>query len=157
MATRFPLLIAILLPALAGAQASDLLKDAQSSDMLKGAAEGMSDALPSVLQNQLGLSKDQAEGGLGSLLSLAGENLGAVDFDKLKGMIPGASGYIDAAKNLGAVTGPLENLDGLNSALAKLGISPDVVAQFVPTVTQYLGKFGGADATRLLQKALGSG
>jgi len=157
MVTKTLFLVTVLLPALAAAQTSDLLKDAQSSDMLKSAAAGAGDALPSLLQDQLGLSKDQAEGGLGSLLSLASENLSAVDFDKLKGMIPGASGYIDAAKSLGAVSGPLKNLDGLNSALSGLGISPDTVAKFVPMVSDYLGKLGGPQAAGLLQKALGSG
>lgn len=46
---------------------------------------------------------------------------------------------------------------GLNGALSKLGISPETVAKFVPTVTSYLGKLGGPGATNLLQKALGSG
>lgn len=155
MVTKLLLLVAVLLPALAASQTADLLKDAQSSDMLKSATAGAGDALPSLLQDQLGLSTDQAEGGLGSLLSLAGENLGAVDFDKLKGMIPGAAGYIDKAKSLGALSGPLKNVEGLNTALAGLGISPDTVAKFVPVVSEYLGKLGGPQAAGLLQKALG--
>jgi hypothetical protein len=32
-----------------------------------------------------------------------------------------------------------------------------VVAKFVPTVMDYVGKMGGADATKLLQSALGMG
>jgi Protein of unknown function VcgC/VcgE (DUF2780) len=151
---RLLLLVFLTLPPLATVQTSDLLEDAQTSDVVKRGTEAMSDSLPGLLQNQLGIDKDQAEGGLGSLLSLAGENLGAADFDKLKGLVPGASGYIDKAKSLGAITGPLKNLDGLNAALAKLGISPDVAAKFVPTVTNYLGKLGGEDAAKLLQKAL---
>jgi Protein of unknown function VcgC/VcgE (DUF2780) len=146
----------ILLPLLVDAQTSDLLQDAQSSDVLKGATE-MGGSLPALLTRQLGLDQNRAEGGLGSILSLASENLDAADFDKLTGLIPGASGYIDAAKNLGAVTGPLKNLAGLNGALAKLGISPDVAAKFIPTVTDYLGKVGGGDAVNLLKKGLGTG
>jgi hypothetical protein len=149
--------IAVLSPAFASAQVSDLLKGAQDSDVAKSVSDSVTDSLPSLLQGQLGISKDQAEGGLGSLLSLASENLDVSDFDKLKGMIPGAGGYIDAAKSLGALAGPLKNLDGLNAALGKLGISPDVIAKFVPTVMDYVGKMGGADATKLLQSALGMG
>lgn len=151
------LMIALLLPGLAAAQVSDLLKSAQSSDIAKSVSDSASGSLPAMLQGQLGISEDQAEGGLGSLLSLASENLDGDDFSKLSGMIPGASGYIDSARNLGALAGPLKNLDGLNAALAKLGISPDVIAKFVPTVTDAISKFGGADATALLQKALGMG
>lgn len=152
---RLMLSILLLLPGLATAQVPDLLKSAQSSDMAKSVSDSVSGSLPSVLQSQLGISEDQAEGGLGSLLSLASENLDSGDFDKLSGMIPGAGGYMDAAKKLGALAGPLKNLDGLNAALAKLGISPDVIARFVPTVTDAISKFGGADAAGLLQKALG--
>jgi len=50
--------------------------------------------------------------------------------------VPGASGYLENAKKLGAVTGPLNNLPGLNGALGKLGMRPDTVAKFTPTVTQ---------------------
>lgn len=32
-------------------------------------------------------------------------------------LVPGDSGYLDSAKKLGAVTGPLKNLQGLNGAL----------------------------------------
>jgi hypothetical protein len=145
----------LLLPMLVNAQTSDLLKGVPSADSVKSISDSVADSLPGLLQSQLGIDKDQAEGGLGSLLSLASENLDATDLDKLKGMIPGADGYIEAAKKLGALAGPLKNLDGLNSALAKLGISPDVVAKFVPTISDYLGKLGGDDAMKLLQTALG--
>lgn len=145
----------LLLPGLATAQVSDLLKGAQSSDVVKNVSDSVAGSLPSMLESQLGISKDQAEGGLGSLLSLASENLDSADFSKLSGMIPGASGYIDAAKSLGALAGPLKNIEGLNAALAKLGISPEVIAKFVPTVTDAISKFGGGDAAALLQKALG--
>ncbi len=150
------LAVLFMLPMFASAQTSDLLKKVPSNDAVKSVSDSAASSLPGLLQGQLGISKDQAEGGLGSLLSLASENLDAGDFDKLKGLIPGAAGYIDAAKNLGALAGPLKNLEGLNGALAKLGISPDVVAKFVPTVTDYLGKLGGDDAMKLLQSALGS-
>ena len=109
------------------------------------------------MQNELSISKDQAEGGIGSVLSLAKENLSASDFSQLSGMIPGAESYLGAAKSLGAVTGPLKNMAGLNGALGRLGMSPDVVSQFVPTLTSMLGKFGGADAANLLTSALGAG
>lgn len=147
----------MLLPALANTQTSHPLEGAQSSDVLKSATEEVSGSLPGLLTSQLGIDKGQAEGGLGSVLSLASENLNTADFDKLKGLIPRASGYIDTAKSLGAVTGPLKNLAGLNGALAKLGISPDAAAKFVPAVTNYLGKVGGEDAVNLLQRGLGAG
>jgi len=47
-------------------------------------------------------------------------------------------------------------MGGLNTALGSLGISPETVSKFVPTITDYLGKLGGDDAKNLLQKAFGS-
>lgn len=89
------------------------------------------------------------------MLSLASERLSADDFDKLAGAIPGAEGYLETARQLGAVAGPLKNLADLNAALARLGIPPEVAARFVPTVTDLVGKVGGEQARQLLALALG--
>jgi len=47
------------------------------------------------------------------------------------------------------------NLAGLSSAFSKLGISPDTAAKFVPTVTDFVSKMGGADVGNLLKGAPG--
>jgi hypothetical protein len=143
---RFVLLSLLLLP---------LGAFAQSADLLDSANKAMAGGLTGSMQDRLDISKDQAEGGIGSVLSLAQENLSAGDFSKFSGMIPGASDYMGAAKSLGAVSGPLKDVAGLNGALGKLGMGPDVVSKFVPTLSDLLGQFGGADATKLLQMALG--
>jgi hypothetical protein len=106
------------------------------------------------LGKTLGLSKDQAAGGLGSILTLAQEKLAKGDFDKVAAAIPGASKYLDQAKKLGAVTGPLKNLAGLNSALGKLGIDAQTASKFVPAVTDMVSKVGGSDVGKLLSGAL---
>lgn len=121
-------------------------------DSLEKAAGG---SLSGLLQGQLGITEDQANGSIGSLLSLAGEKLSAGDFDQLAGMIPGADGYLDAARSLGAVSGPLKTLGDLNGALSALGISPETIEKFVPMVTEYLGKIGGDEAKALLGQVLG--
>ncbi len=110
--------------------------------------------LMSTLTSALGVTQDQAEGGVGSMLTLAHEKLAAGDFDKIAAVIPGASKYLEKAKALGAVTGPLVNAAGLNGALSKLGISPATAAKFIPKVTQYVGKVGGKDVGALLSNAL---
>jgi hypothetical protein len=123
-------------------------------DALKDAAPGLSAPLGSLLEGQLGVTSDQASGGLGAFLTLAQERLQAGDFDKIASLVPGASGYMDTAKKLGAVTGPLENVGGLNAALGKLGMSTETVQEFVPTVSDYLGKAGGSEVQRLLGSVL---
>jgi Protein of unknown function VcgC/VcgE (DUF2780) len=131
---------------------------AQSSmDVLKQAESIVSGPLTGMLESQLGVTSDQAAGGLGSLLTLASERLAAGDFDQLASLVPGASGYMETAKKLGAVTGPLSNVAGLNSALGRLGMSPETVAKFAPTVADYLGKVGGEETNRLLASVLKPG
>src|SRR5215813_2222984 len=98
----------------------------------------------------LGMSKDQMQGGLGSVLTLAQEKLQKGDFDKVAAAIPGASGYLDKAKSLGAVSGPLKNLGGLNGALGKLGIKPDTASKFLAQVPDIASKVGGEDVGKLL-------
>ncbi len=133
---------------------NDLTKTASAG--LDSANQAMSGSLTGALQDQLGISKDQAEGGIGSMLSLASEKLNAGEFDKFAGMIPGADKYLQSAKDLGAVTDPLKNMEGLTSALSSLGISPDTVSKFAPMVTEYLGKLGGDDMKSILGKVMGT-
>lgn len=110
--------------------------------------------LMGMLTSQLGVTEAQATGGVGSYLALAQEKLAKGDFDKIASLVPGASKYVDQAKKLGAVTGPLKNLAGLNGALGKLGMNSETVAKFVPTVTDYLGKAGGSSVQNMLATML---
>ena len=107
-----------------------------------------------VVGKTLGMSKDQMSGGLGSVLTLAQEKLKKGDFDKVASAIPGASGYLDKAKSLGAVSGPLKDLSGLNGALGKLGISPDTASKFLSQVPGIVSKLGGDDVGKLLGSVL---
>ena len=115
-----------------------------------GTALGGFAALMGMLTSQFGITESQAGGGLGSYLTLAQEKLAKGDFDWLASFVPGASKYMEQAKALGAVAGPLGNLAGLNGALGKLGFSPETASKFVPMVTDYLGKAGGSGMQSML-------
>jgi hypothetical protein len=106
------------------------------------------------LGTTLGLSKDQMQGGVGSVLKLAQEKLQKGDFDKVAAAIPGASKYLDKAKSLGAFTGNLNNLAGLNGALGKLGIGPDMASKFLSQLPDVVSKTGGEDVGKLLSGVL---
>ena len=124
---------------------------------LSGAATAQFSLDPyDLLSKSLGMSKDQLEGGLGSILTLAQEKLVKGDFDKIAAAIPGASKYLEQAKKLGAVTGPLNDLAGLNGALGKLGISPETASRFLPAVSDLVSKTAGEDVGKLLSGVLGS-
>jgi hypothetical protein len=127
---------------------------AQSLDILTRGVGAMSGSLGPLLESQLGVTADQANGGVGSILSLAQERLDAGDFAELTKLVPGASGYMDAAKRLGAVTGPLRDVSGLNAALGRLGMSAETAEQFVPMVADYLGKLGDQNTQKLLAAVL---
>lgn len=117
-------------------------------------AQGQFDAM-GLLRRTLGMSEDQMEGGLGSILTLAQEKLAAGDFDKIASVIPGASGYLEKAKELGAVIGPIGNVEGLNGALGRLGIDQETAEKFVPAVKDLVSRLGGSDVGNLLGGVLG--
>ena len=104
----------------------------------------------SQLSKQVGVSKAQAGGGLGSVLAFAREKLSGPEFDKLAAVIPGADKYLKMAKDLGAVTGNLGDMKGLTGALGNLGMNPEQSAKFPSAVTDQVGKLGGADLGKLL-------
>ena len=147
--------ITLVLPLAISAQSMDDLKKMATSDEAKSAMESMGGSLSGLLQDQLDLTEDQADGSIGSMLSLASQKLSAGDYDKFAGMIPGADKYLESAKSLGAVAEPLASLGDFNSALSSLGISPETIEKYVPMITEYVGKLGGDDATKLLSQLFG--
>jgi Protein of unknown function VcgC/VcgE (DUF2780) len=109
------------------------------------------DAPMSVLTNStgggLGLTQTQAAGGLGSVMSLASSKLPAADYASLGKVLPNADKYIAAAQNAGVLTDPITDVGRLNSAMRKLGISPDKASSMLGQVSNYVGKVGG-DSTQ---------
>jgi uncharacterized protein VcgC/VcgE DUF2780 len=112
-------------------------------------------SITDVLGKTLGVSGDQASGGVGSILSLAQNKLPASDYTKVADAVPGADKYVQKAKDLGAV--PAEGIkekSGLDAAYEKLGISPDVAKKFTPAVVDFVGKAGGSEVGGLLGSVL---
>jgi Protein of unknown function VcgC/VcgE (DUF2780) len=107
--------------------------------------------LTDMLGSKLGLSPDQAKAGVGAILAYAEGALPSTDFQKVSAAIPGAGDNIQAAKDAGAVSGPITDAAGLNTAFGKLGISPEVANQLVPAVTDYVGKMAGPETANLLK------
>jgi hypothetical protein len=107
-------------------------------------------SLSDTLGKSLGLTTDQSAGAIGSYLSYAQEKLPAADYTKVAAAVPGADGYVQKAKDLGAVSGPINNVSGLDAAFGKLGISPEVASKVTPAITNYIGKAGGSTVQGLL-------
>ncbi len=127
-----------------------------------------SDLVGSVM-SQLGLSQGQAEGGLGSLLSLAQSSLGSSDFSAISDSIPGIDGLLGAVPELdndSGMSGLLSKAGGFGESLQggamvydafeKLGISKDLAAPMVDIVKGYLDANGTSGTSDLLMKGLGA-
>ena len=139
---------AIISAALILAGCSTTETGSQAANGLKG------DPLMSVLTNStgggLGLTETQAAGGLGSVMSLAGSKLPAADYAALGKALPNADKYIAAAKNAGVLTDPIADVEHFNSAMRKLGITPDKTSRMLGEVRDYVAKVGGSPAESTL-------
>jgi len=132
-----------------------ILAGCSTTETASQAANGLKgDPLMSVLTNStgggLGLSETQAAGGLGSVMSLAGSKLPAADYAALGKALPNADKYMAAAQNAGVLTDPITDVEHFNSAMRKLGITPDKTSRMLGEVRDYVAKVGGSPAESTL-------
>jgi hypothetical protein len=122
--------------------------------------------LVDLLSSQLGVSKDQAEGGAGSIFQLAKQNLSVEDFSSIAKAVPGIDQMMGAApkvegssSTLGSISSmmgsnKLGGMAGLTSSFEKLGLNGDMVSKFTPIILDYVKNKGGEHAMNLLKGAL---
>ncbi|AMK75692.1 MULTISPECIES: DUF2780 domain-containing protein [Methylomonas] len=124
--------------------------------------------LINILVGQLGISPQQALGGVGSIFSAAQQRMSPGDFSQLSTTVPDMDRYLSSVPQqvagagsqslLGAagglMGGQLGNLANLAGSFQSLGMNPSMVSQFVPVVLQYVQDQSGAGAMSLLQHAL---
>lgn len=124
--------------------------------------------LTDLLTSRLGVSKNQAEGGAGSIFQLAKQNLSAGDFSTIAKSVPGIDQMMGAApkieKSSGTLGGissmmgnhpnKLSGITGLTSSFEKLGLNGDMVGKFTPIILDYVKNKGGEHAMSLLKGAL---
>jgi hypothetical protein len=140
----------------APAQPSSSIQSGTMATTAAGAAAGAASAagLTSTLGSSLGLSTDQASGAVGSVMALAQTKLPASDYTKVASALPGSDTYVQKAKDLGVDTSSITDMNGLNAAYSKLGISPEVGSQITPLVVNYVGKAAGPTVGGLLSSVL---
>ena len=122
--------------------------------------------LVDLLSSQLGVTKDQAEGGAGSIFQLAKQNLTAEDFSSIAKAVPGIDQMIGAAPKVEGSSGTLGGISsvmgsnklagmaGLTGSFEKLGLNGDMVSKFTPIILDYVKNKGGEHAMNLLKAAL---
>lgn len=157
-----------------GAAATNVLQSPSShgTGVINSAAGMVGQAneqgLVNLLVGQLGVSPQQALGGVGSIFSVAQQRLNPGDFSKLSQSVPGMDRYLSAVPRqtaasgssslLGAagsmMGGQVGNLANLAGSFQSLGMNPSMVSQFVPVVLQYVQNQSGPGAVSLLQQAL---
>ena len=106
------------------------------------------------LASSLGMTTQQAQGGLGSMLVIAKQRLANEDYLKIVKYIPDADEYLGVARQLSVFEQASSTATALNAAFSKLGITPEQQAKFIPAVTDYLTKAGGRDVGNLMTGAL---
>ena len=120
-----------------------------------------------MLTKNLGVTGAQAEGGTGVLLKAAQEKLGAAEFGKMLGGVPGLTDLMKKAPaagggGLGGLLGGLAGAMGGNAALianivsgfGKLGLKPDDAKKFAPIILGFLRTKVGPDVASKLESAL---
>ncbi len=146
-------------------QSVDGAQQMKDAGVTSGAAAASSGGLTETLVDKLGVSTEQAQGGAGALFKSAQGQLDAGQFAKLTEAVPEMDSLLSAApkqsSGLGAATSMLGdqgdafgNLSGLASSFNDLGLSPDMVDQFVPVVVDYVRGQGGDLTANMLQSAL---
>ena len=122
--------------------------------------------LADLLSSQLGVTKNQAEGGAGSIFQLAKQNLSVEDFASIAKAVPGIDQMMGAApkmegssSSLGKMSSmmgsnKLGGMAALTSSFEKLGLSTDMVNKFTPIILDYVKNKGGEHAMSLLKGAL---
>jgi len=120
---------------------------------------------------QLGVSDAQAKGGAGLLFKMAKEKLGAGDFAKIAGAVPGVEDMVSSAPESGGAAGALGGLGGLMSSMGgsvgqlgslasltsgfkSLNLDAAMVSKFMPIVLSFVQSKGGDGVKSLLEKAL---
>lgn len=137
---------------------------------IPGAATGQI-SLVNILTQQLGISQHQALGGAGAIFQAAQTGMDPQAFSTLSQSVPGITEMLNAApvvsNPLGGMGSGVSSLLGgagntLNSAASlaasfqQLNLSPDMVGQFIPIVTNYVQNTSGQVTANLMRSALGA-
>jgi hypothetical protein len=120
------------------------------------------------IDQKLRASEEVAEGGSGLIFNIVRDKLGAGDFNKVAGALPGITDLMKSAPGSGGVfggigklasglgggAGQLGNLASLAGGFSKLGLNSGMIGKFIPIILTFAQSKGGDAIKALLQKAL---
>lgn len=122
------------------------------------------------LASQVGVSEQQAGGGIGALMKYAQQSLDQEQFAKVANALPELAGLLESAPaidqdsttvtQLSTLLGESDTADtakklaNLHNSLDKLGLNSEQIRQFIPVVIDYAKSKGGDAIAGLLGQAL---
>ncbi len=153
-----------------GSEEEKVTEAAPAADNSAGGLVATGLQLLPLLTQQLGVSGDQAKGGMGALLQTAQVLMSGSDFGKLSQMIPGASAMLSAAPQVssessGGLTESVMKMAAEQSDTAKagmqlvsqfksLGMGADMIPKFTGVAESYLKQSDDPSTASLLTSAL---
>lgn len=142
------------------------VKPAPVKTVATSPAKAVAGELVGLLTSQLGVTTPQAQGGAGSIFSLAKTKMSASDFGQIASVVPDMATLLKAAPALGnvgvgtagntatSVMKRINTLSGIYQSFSKLGLSADMVGKFMPIILSFLQSKGGNAVSSLLSSAL---
>jgi len=132
---------------------------------ISGQVSADTSKLIGTLTDLLGVSGEQATGGAGAVFREAKKNMNPGDYSKLLSAIPGIDSLIQAAPQVsglagkasslfGGSSGSVQGISALTDSFAKLGLSPDMVNQYVDVILDYVQSEAGQQTMTVLKNAL---
>ncbi len=110
------------------------------------------------LVSELGITQDQAIGGAGVLMAYTKQDLDETEWSRLTQLVPEASTLAEEAdmggvmNSLGSVLGDTIGMPYVMDTLSGLGLDPDTIGRFAPTVLDYVKRQGGGELAGALTK-----
>ena len=124
------------------------------------------------LTDNLNVDKSQAEGGLGALFGYLQQNVSEEQFSQLSSGLPGLQDIMKSAPDIsqlgesGGLSGLLDKaaeysdslkaVNDLKKQFEALGLKPDMIAQYIQQVQQYLDTEQGQQLKTLITQGLSS-
>ena len=102
-------------------------------------------ALLTQVTSQLPVSDTQAAGGVGSLLTLAQNQLSDSNSAELENLLPGLNQLTSLAGSSSSLSN-IANMDAVNKVFNQLGLDSSMVSQYAPIILKYLTSQGASSS-----------
>lgn len=112
-----------------------------------GDKEKVDESKIGMLATSAGITSEQAQATVGSLLRLSQGRLEISQYDQIAEVVPKQTEYMAVAERLGVFQDDIgiENVAALKAGLAKIGVKPEQVSKVASGLTDYVTKAAGGE------------